>query len=68
MDEEDLVRIERLLKQRVYVNLPADEWSASMTKAMLDKIPELVAEIRRQSREKEATVKDLEGMAERMKA
>ena len=47
MDEEDLVAIESLVKQRVYVFPPSEEWSAAMTKGMIDKIPLLVAEVRR---------------------
>lgn len=60
MTEEDLVAIERLVKQRVYVQLPTEEWSAGMTKAMLDKIPELVAEVRRRTKEREILVATIE--------
>lgn len=47
MTEEDLAAIEQLMKNRVHVLLPAEAWSAAMIRAMLDKIPELLKEIRR---------------------
>ena len=47
MTEEDLVSIEQLMKNRVHVRLSTEQWSAGMTKAMLDKIPELIKEVRR---------------------
>lgn len=46
MTEEDLAAIEQLMKNRVHVILSAEAWSAAMAKAMLDKIPELLKEIR----------------------
>lgn len=68
MTEEELVHIESLTKQRMHVFPPDEQWSAAMTKAMLDKIPELVTEVRKLSLEKEDMAKQLEGILKRMKA
>ena len=67
MTEEDLFAIETLLKQRFYVRLPAEEWSAGMTKAMLDKIPELVSEVRRRIEERRTLISTLEMNLETLK-
>ncbi len=47
MTEEDLQAIEQLMRSRIHVRLPGEQWSSGMTKAMLDKIPELITEVRR---------------------
>lgn len=67
MTEEDLVAIETLLKQRRHVLFPQEEWSRGMLNGMLNKIPELVAEVRKLSREKEDMAKELGGIVERMR-
>lgn len=68
MTEEDLVAIETLLKRRGNVIFPQEEWSRGMLNGMLNKIPLLVAEIRKLSKEKDGMAKELEGIVERMKA
>lgn len=60
MTEDDLFAIERLLEQRSHLFEPADQWSAGMTKAMLDKIPELVAEVRLRIKERKVLVSTIE--------
>ena len=67
MTEDDLLVIESLFNQRKHVNAPSDQWSAGMTKAMLDKIPELVAEVRRRMEERKILISTLELNLETLK-
>lgn len=46
MTEEDLAAIEGLLKNRLHIILPEEDWSRAMTNALFDKIPDLVAGVR----------------------
>jgi cytochrome P450 len=53
MTEEDLGAIEQLMKQRRHVILAEEGWSRGMANAMLDKIPELIQEVRNFQKDRE---------------
>lgn len=60
MTEEELAAIESLLKQQVHVYLSEDEWSRATVKAMLEKIPLLIAAVRGERQGREILVQAIE--------